>query len=48
VATAGAVVSLYQTHEIRNRSTGGDEGDAELLPRESEDSLAPLIEGSAL
>jgi hypothetical protein len=48
VAAVGAVVSLYQTHEIRNRTAEGDEGVGQPLPRESEDSLAPLIEGSAL
>jgi hypothetical protein len=43
VAVAGAVVSMYQTHEIRNRAIGAD---AQQRARESEDSLAPLIEES--
>jgi hypothetical protein len=44
VAVAGAVVSLYQTHEVRNRRAV-DEVDE--VDRESSDSLTPLIDDAA-
>jgi hypothetical protein len=44
VAVAGAVVSMYQTHVVRDRTVGEEQ--EQPLRRESEDSLAPLIESA--